>query len=453
MADPWSILGLRSDTADEKQVRSAYARLLKVHRPDQDPEGFQRLRSAYEQALEWLQFRAASEEEPPNDTKEWEPEEKTPAVLESAPADSDPAPAPPSPLPTSWAEGEVPVLPHKLDQTPLPELHQRKPQRPERDWPREWSYSIESLERALQGEPRQFDAVPMALKALATDVVECGIPPYALECILKDAFQDQAWLFGMNVPECMVLWLLEGGCIAFLNDSLDALQQADKPMHMIQLAQKFDECSIDALSLVTVAIYFRVAGMAAIHNPFIAKSIGRKLRRLLDEDSHQAQFDQLHDAIMRGMAFSGLVQEHRSFWVHRLEHPKASCDWKAGLPGQALAAVVLLGKKWVGMPLVQSVVPAEIWENAWKGRWLKVAVHGITRTRNLNLKSMMFALIGCMFFVYGLRIFNETTASQKTEPVSQAEEFRRNFQIGAELLKKHQEELRKKGEIAKPDGK
>jgi hypothetical protein len=42
------------ETADERTIKRAYARLLKVHRPDDDPEGFQRLNQAYQFCLSQL---------------------------------------------------------------------------------------------------------------------------------------------------------------------------------------------------------------------------------------------------------------------------------------------------------------------------------------------------------------------------------------------------------------
>nr|WP_234476610.1 J domain-containing protein [Paraburkholderia aspalathi] len=48
---PWDVLGIAAN-ANERTVRRAYARLLKQQRPDEDAEAFQRLRYAYESALQ-----------------------------------------------------------------------------------------------------------------------------------------------------------------------------------------------------------------------------------------------------------------------------------------------------------------------------------------------------------------------------------------------------------------
>lgn len=69
----WTVLGLTAD-ADTRSIKRQYAALLKQTRPDEDPEGFQRLRDAYEQALsykEWIQSREEQEAPEPDD-RQWD---------------------------------------------------------------------------------------------------------------------------------------------------------------------------------------------------------------------------------------------------------------------------------------------------------------------------------------------------------------------------------------------
>ena len=60
--NPWTLLGIEDD-ADERTIKRQYAKLLKVTRPDDDPEAFQRLREAYERALDWARNRFDEEDE------------------------------------------------------------------------------------------------------------------------------------------------------------------------------------------------------------------------------------------------------------------------------------------------------------------------------------------------------------------------------------------------------
>ncbi|MCS4310493.1 hypothetical protein M2397_000768 [Pseudomonas sp. BIGb0381] len=59
--DCWTVLQLPDD-ADERSIKRSYARLLKSCRPDDDAQGFQRLREAYEHALSEARWRADNEE-------------------------------------------------------------------------------------------------------------------------------------------------------------------------------------------------------------------------------------------------------------------------------------------------------------------------------------------------------------------------------------------------------
>ena len=58
--DAWKILGIQS-TYDTSEVKRAYAKLLKVYRPESDPEEFQRIREAYEEALEHIKHGAGAD--------------------------------------------------------------------------------------------------------------------------------------------------------------------------------------------------------------------------------------------------------------------------------------------------------------------------------------------------------------------------------------------------------
>lgn len=66
---PWAVLGI-DRTSDVAEVRRAYARLLKQCSPEDDPEGFQSLRAAYESALQqarWVAEEEAEEDDAGND--------------------------------------------------------------------------------------------------------------------------------------------------------------------------------------------------------------------------------------------------------------------------------------------------------------------------------------------------------------------------------------------------
>lgn len=58
MSLPWEVLGIPSGSS-AAEIKRAYAKLLRQHRPDVDPVGFRRLRDAYESALAWAESGGA----------------------------------------------------------------------------------------------------------------------------------------------------------------------------------------------------------------------------------------------------------------------------------------------------------------------------------------------------------------------------------------------------------
>lgn len=68
----WECIGI-SPTADKKSIKRAYATQLKLHHPEDDPEGFKTLRSALEDALEQAKYLSASESFIPSGDAEEKP--------------------------------------------------------------------------------------------------------------------------------------------------------------------------------------------------------------------------------------------------------------------------------------------------------------------------------------------------------------------------------------------
>ncbi len=98
MSRPFSVLGLDAD-ADERAIKRAYAAKLKTVRPDEDPEGFQRLNEAYRAALRWAQSRPADTADRIAPAPDGAPPQPEPSI-EASPGAHEPrcpAPAPPSP--------------------------------------------------------------------------------------------------------------------------------------------------------------------------------------------------------------------------------------------------------------------------------------------------------------------------------------------------------------------
>src|SRR5471032_112950 len=102
----WDILGTEP-TSDERAIKRAYARQLKVTRPDDDPVAFQQLRDAYEFALRHAPMFAAQWQEQGQQAETTAPAKLT---LESEPAAVQPAPAAPAELWGVVAQEDAPAI-------------------------------------------------------------------------------------------------------------------------------------------------------------------------------------------------------------------------------------------------------------------------------------------------------------------------------------------------------
>lgn len=97
MPTPWHVLGLAGPTGDVRAIRRAYAQMLKTTNPEDDPDGFQALRQAYDHALAHARNGAVPPEtspapSPDEDNSAPEPSAAQKAYTEAQAAFADHAP-------------------------------------------------------------------------------------------------------------------------------------------------------------------------------------------------------------------------------------------------------------------------------------------------------------------------------------------------------------------------
>ena len=144
---PFSILQIEP-TDDSRAIKRAYAKQLKQHRPDEDPDGFQRLHQAYKQAL------AMAEQDDPGPV--------SPLVMESRQEESDP------PTPDDNDEEISDFLRAAEDNPPPPNRAPFVIEAPETDSPPQPNLrDVHRLEPLQEEPPPRVDPVQIQHELLA----------------------------------------------------------------------------------------------------------------------------------------------------------------------------------------------------------------------------------------------------------------------------------------------
>ncbi|MDB6132131.1 MAG: hypothetical protein JWM59_374 [Verrucomicrobiales bacterium] len=357
--DPWKLLELDRSTAGEREIKRAYARLLKQHRPDQDPEGFQRVNAAYQQAMQSLRqdsgktpFQTAQAgmagpaagDHPAADQGSSGEREKVPG------AEPDGATAEETPVSVSRFLENFPSLPPAFTEgwERLREwLHRQsggsappQPKLRDGDLP-----EFNQLRNLTRSDPAAL-AVPWAAVVNAMFSTEAG-----LQLLPRLYPQDVLLLMRHGGEGCAVRILLTWRENHLL---LTRLSQLGNLMIDQKAAQ--DPAMIQA-------IYF-TARLAAFHLPQTAGRLADELFRLADPSSRAQIAREIEIRMMAGKTFSRFPLAQRRVWERILfEAGDGSGDWDSPEKRLAVQSVlVTCNRDWEGWPLVSQMVPQSVLE-------------------------------------------------------------------------------------------
>lgn len=176
---PWEVLGINHD-ADLRAVKRAYATRLRVTRPEDDPQGFQQLRWAYEWMCGHVQYRAAQAAQHPDadvDGEDGGPAESGDAGPAIDTREHSAQIAAPQPVQT---DSQTPAPP--VERPPLPE-----PQAPA------GMVEVKVLDDAYQPpSPAQSEPEPASETVPARPIASVERPRDALDAELGQASVDHA---------------------------------------------------------------------------------------------------------------------------------------------------------------------------------------------------------------------------------------------------------------------
>lgn len=363
-SDPWRLLELDRSTAGEREIKRAYARLLKQHRPDQDPEGFQRVNAAYQQAMQSLRedadempFQAVQagvagpllsggpvgdqdEDQHASGEKEqvtgMEPagggtEEEAPVSVSQF---LERFPSLPPAFTEAWeqlrawlnGQAQASALPRpKLGDGDVPEFNR--------------------LRDLTRSDPAAL-AVPWAAVVNAVFSTEAG-----LQMLPRLYPQDVLLLMRHGGEGCAVRILL-----TWREDQLLLPRLSQLANLMIDERAAQDPAMIQA-------VYF-TARLAAFHLPQASSRLADELFRLADPASRAQIVREIEIRMMAGKTFSRFPLAQRRVWERTLfEAGDEDGDWDSPDKRLALQSVlVTCNRDWEGWPLVTQVVPQPVLE-------------------------------------------------------------------------------------------
>lgn len=307
MNDCWEILGLDASTATEREVKSAYARLIKKHRPDEDPEGFQRVRQAFETATACL----ASGRDRGSET----------VIIPDEPsADASSAPVPPALI-----EVEVEVISARDANNP----------------------ALMALAMAK--------LLPVCLE-IAPGAAGVGLWQDSLRRVTEGRVERLV----PGVLTAQLMTELEHGTAVISHAVLDHCEIANEMTPVLALGSAILEAPKRVASYDASIVVLRVALLTGFLVPMNAPKLCNIAFPHVDKQARETLIPQAEQQAAIGRIMFGLRHELVRFWHPRVLRPRAQWNWDDEESQRVLADLAKVrDAHWNGYNIIRQVVPEE----------------------------------------------------------------------------------------------
>jgi hypothetical protein len=396
MIDPWRRLDLDRRVATERDVKRAYARLLKLHRPEKDPEGFRILHDAYQAALKSLR-------EPSSGFAEWFDDEgletfRTPPSHEAVPTEStlpllgedatppvsDPdftcehlGPRPDGTEITNAERSHDPghdpdsrsatgPLPPGTDGIPsefLPESGAPSVPDPLQETAR--------LKRALRSRWKQkrraFEAAAAAFSAAGFDATRRAGE-------WRRAAGGEIALLASHMPHVLLVHQILRGEFSLCQEVVDEWQRAAKWKSMSRFAESLLKSVRGTVPQRSAEFMRQLAMRLSIPDPRLADELAGVVYGNFDSGRREVFDEEITEQIWIGKQILGIPRRHRSFWWRLLSH-----EHQPAIPRNCLGWRILLD--------AIDTQPIEFWDRVRKRvpADIREKIDGWLATRNRGL--------------------------------------------------------------------
>lgn len=373
---PWSVLGLDGNTATERDIKKAYARLIKLHRPDTDPEEFRRIHDAYQMALVWRMNRDAATEESSDDSLEKRD------VIESVE------------IAGNFESAKEVVLP------PNNEL----------------SHADSAMAAAI--ERGDHKAMGDAMDLFRNGVAEKPELVSQWQASMVRLFPNDLPLLGhLMTPQDLQL-MIDGDCEELPQPVMVEWHHRRVTQKLLELAARLLDKAADHESPVRAFAQARLSLLTSFANHRISERLANAVFPKLPPARRDHIMGEIDQRLSLGKVFSMLPQPTRLFFEARLFAGDETVDWSTPEAKRALNEVrARCPRDWPGFTILRQHLPAAIFRDLLQmypiGSKPPALPNSTVQTRPAEKKAFSKTFIFIMIWMALIMVRNVTNCSQQ----------------------------------------